>query len=61
MLFRSLLIGSGDTTGSLARNWRVMAEHVTGAKTAIIPNAKHWMFEQDPEEFSRVVRDFLAG
>ena len=57
----TLLIGSGDTTGSLARNWRVMAEHVTGAKTAIIPNAKHWMFEQDPEGFSRVVTDFLAG
>jgi pimeloyl-ACP methyl ester carboxylesterase len=57
----TLLIGGGDTTGSLARNWRVMAEHIAGAKTAVIPNTKHWMFEQDPTGFSRVVTEFLAG
>ena len=34
---------------------------LAGAKTAVIPNARHWMFEQDPEGFSRVVTEFLAG
>ena len=57
----TLLIGGGDTQGSLAANWRVLAEHIAGAKTAVIPNAKHWMFEQDPEGYGRVVTEFLAG
>ena len=57
----TLLIGGGDTKGSLSRNWRAMAEHIVGAKTAIIPNAKHWMFEQNPEGFSRVVTEFLES
>lgn len=57
----TMLIGGGDTKGSLSVIWRALAEHIAGAKTAIIPNAKHWMFEQDPEGFSRVVTEFLAG
>ena len=57
----TLLIGGADTTGSLAANWRVLAEHIPGAKTAVIANARHWMFEQNPEDFCRVVTEFLAG
>jgi esterase len=57
----TLLLGGADTKGSLATNWRVLSEHIAGAKTAVIPNAKHWLFEQDPEGFSRVVTEFLAG
>jgi len=56
----TLLIGGADTTGSLSVNWRVLAQHIADAKTAVIPNARHWMFEQDPEGFSRVVMEFLA-
>ena len=56
----TLLIGGADTTGSLSTMWRVMAEHIAGARTAVIPNARHWMFENDPQEFCRVVMDFLA-
>jgi len=57
----TLLIGGADTTGSLGTVWRVMARHIAGATTAEIPAARHWMFEQDPEGFCRVVSEFLAG
>jgi esterase len=56
----TLLIGGADTQGSLATNWRALAEHVAGAGTAIIPGARHWMFEQNPPEFCRVVTEFLS-
>jgi pimeloyl-ACP methyl ester carboxylesterase len=39
----------------------VMAGHIAGARTAVIPNARHWMFENNPQEFCRVVMDFLAA
>jgi pimeloyl-ACP methyl ester carboxylesterase len=57
----TLLIGGADTTGSLAANWRVLAKHIAGAKTAVIPGARHWMFEQDPPGFCRAVLGFLAA
>jgi pimeloyl-ACP methyl ester carboxylesterase len=57
----TLLIGGADTTGSLAKNWRVLAEHIAGAKTAIIPGARHWMFEQDPQDYCAAVLEFLAA
>ena len=56
----TLLIGGADTQGSLATNWRVLAEHIAGAETAVIPAARHWMFEQDPQGFCRIVMEFLA-
>ena len=57
----TLLVGGGDTQGALGKNWRVLAEHIAGARTAVIPNARHWMFEQDPQGFCAVVLKFLAG
>jgi esterase len=57
----TLLIGGGDTRGALAVIWRVLAEHIPGARTAVIPNTRHWMFEQAPQEFSNVVLEFLAA
>lgn len=57
----TLLIGGGATTGSLSAIWRVLAAHIEGAKTAVIPNAGHWMFEQAPQAFGDVVTEFLAG
>lgn len=56
----TLLIGGSDTTGSLGKMWREMARHIKGAVTAEIPGARHWMFEHDPDGFSRVVSEFLA-
>ena len=48
----TLLIGGGATTGSLSAIWRVLAAHIEGANTAVIPNAGHWMFEQAPQKYS---------
>ena len=56
----TLLIGGGATTGSLSVMWRVLAEHIAGSRTAVIPNACHWMFEQAPLEFGEAVSKFLA-
>jgi pimeloyl-ACP methyl ester carboxylesterase len=57
----TLLIGGADTKGTLSQIWRVLAEHIPKAKTAVIPGARHWMFEQAPLEFSTAVLEFLAG
>ena len=57
----TLLIGGGDTKGSLSAIWRVLAQHIPGAKTAVIPGARHWIFDHAPQEFSRVVLEFLAA
>jgi pimeloyl-ACP methyl ester carboxylesterase len=56
----TLLIGGGATTGSLSVIWRVLAAHIAGARTAVIADAGHWMFEQAPQEFGEVVSAFLA-
>jgi pimeloyl-ACP methyl ester carboxylesterase len=57
----TLLIGGGATTGNLSVIWRVLAEHIAGARTALIPTAGHWMFEQAPQEFCEAVTAFLEG
>ena len=36
----TLLIGGGATTGSLSVMWRVLAEHIAGAQTAVIPECR---------------------
>src|SRR6185437_9862278 len=54
----TLLIGGADTTGSLSTMWRVMSKHIAGAKTAVIANARHWMFEQGPQGYCKAVTEF---
>jgi len=56
----TLLIGGGATTGGLSVIWRVLAEKIAGAKTAVIPSAGHWMFEQAPQAYGEAVTAFLA-
>ena len=56
----TLFIGGGDTTGNLALVHRVLAQHVAGAKTAMIEGAKHWMFDDAPQPLSEAVTRFLA-
>ena len=36
----TLLIGGADTPGSLSATWRVMAEHIADARTAVVPGAR---------------------
>jgi pimeloyl-ACP methyl ester carboxylesterase len=57
----TLFIGGADTKGSLAVVHRELAKHVAGSKTAMIEGARHWMFEQAPEDYCRVVEAFLGA
>jgi esterase len=57
----ALFIGGTDTRGALPAVLRVLAAHVRGARTAMIPGAGHWMFEQAPQAFCRIVLEFLAS
>jgi esterase len=57
----TLFIGGADTRGALPKVLRALAAHVPGAKTAMIPDAGHWMFEQAPEQFSKIVLEFLGA
>ena len=55
----TLFVGGADTRGALPGVLRALATHVPGAKTAMIAGAGHWMFEQAPQEFCRIVLGFL--
>ena len=57
----TLFIGGADTQGALPAVLRALAAHVPGARSAMIPGARHWMFEQAPQEFCRIVLEFLAA
>ena len=56
----TLLIGGADTKGALPAVLRALAQYIPGAKTAMIPDARHWMFEQAPQKFCEIVLEFLA-
>jgi pimeloyl-ACP methyl ester carboxylesterase len=55
----TLFIGGADTEGSLPAITRALSAEVPGAKTAVIAGARHWMFEQAPEQFCEIVLAFL--
>jgi pimeloyl-ACP methyl ester carboxylesterase len=57
----TLFIGGAETKGSLAVVHRVLAQHVADAKTALIDGGRHWMFEQAPQDYCKVVEEFLAA
>ena len=61
MAVPTLFIGGGDTKGALAAVHRALAPHVPGSRTAMIPGAGHWMFDQAPLAFCQVVLEFLAA
>jgi pimeloyl-ACP methyl ester carboxylesterase len=55
----TLFIGGERTRGLLPTVFKALSAHVPGARVAIISNATHWMFEQDPVRFSAAVLEFL--
>jgi pimeloyl-ACP methyl ester carboxylesterase len=57
----TLFIGGADTQGALPAVLRALAAHVPHSRTAMIPSAGHWMFEQAPQRFCEIVEGFLAG
>ena len=57
----TLFIGGANTKGRLAHVLHTLAAHVPGARTAMIPNTTHPMFEQAPQRFCEIVLEFLEG
>ena len=57
----TLFVGGADTTGLLPVVLRVLAAHTPNAETAVIPNAGHSMFRQQPKAFCDAVLPFLAA
>jgi pimeloyl-ACP methyl ester carboxylesterase len=57
----TLFILGARTKGLLPKVLQALAAHVPYARTAVIPNATHPMFEQAPQKYSEVVLDFLAS
>jgi pimeloyl-ACP methyl ester carboxylesterase len=57
----TLFIGGANTKGALPQVLHALAAHVANAKTSMIPNTTHPMFEQAPQKFCEIVLDFLTG
>jgi pimeloyl-ACP methyl ester carboxylesterase len=57
----TLFIGGANTPGALPVVLRALAAHVADARVAILPNATHFMFGQDPGGFCAAVLGFLAA
>ena len=56
----TLLVGGTDTPGSLPVVLQTLAAHIPAARVAMIPNATHVMFVQDPVRFCAAVTEFLG-
>jgi pimeloyl-ACP methyl ester carboxylesterase len=54
-----LIWGSKDRVVDL-RSGEIMAQRLPGARVAIIEGAGHLPYEEKPEEFSRIVREFFT-
>lgn len=61
ILAPTLLIGGAMTKGLLPVVLKALANAIPGARSALIPDTSHSMFEQAPVQFSGLVQEFLDG
>jgi esterase len=57
----TLIIIGADTPGALPGMSRALAAYVRRSRVEVIPNARHFMFEDDPVRYCAAVLAFLAG
>ena len=57
----SLLIGGADIPGNMPKVMAALGAAIPGARTVMVPHAKHFMMWDDPDRFNRIVLDFLAA
>jgi pimeloyl-ACP methyl ester carboxylesterase len=57
----TLFVGGAETVGALPGVLRALAAHVPNARVAMIPGARHFMFEDDPVRFCSAVMEFLEA
>jgi pimeloyl-ACP methyl ester carboxylesterase len=55
-----LVWGSKDRLVDL-RSAEIMAQRLPGVRVAVIKGAGHLPYEENPEEFSRIVREFFTN
>ncbi len=55
----TLFVGGENTPGMLPVILKALAAHVPGAEVAMVPNAGHSMFAQNPVDFCEAVLAFL--
>ena len=60
LLLKTLFVVGAETTGILPVISEVLANLVPNAEVAVIPNAGHSMFRQQPKAFCEVVVPFLS-
>ena len=58
---KTLIITGEEDILTPAPNARLMRERIPGASLAVIPHAGHYAALENPEEFARVLRQFLDG
>lgn len=57
----TLIVIGADTPGALPSIARALAAHVHGSRVVVIPNSRHFMFEDDPVRYCAAIFEFLAG
>lgn len=57
----TLLIGGARTQGMLPIVLQALAGAIPGARSVLIPDTTHTMFDQAPVAFSQIVHDFLVS
>ena len=58
---KTLVISGDEDTLTPLQNAQVMQQRIPGASLAMIPRAGHYAARENPEEYSRVLRQFLDG
>jgi pimeloyl-ACP methyl ester carboxylesterase len=58
---KTLVIAGEEDTLTPAPTAQVMRERIPGASLAVIPHAGHYAALENPDEFARVMRQFLNG
>lgn len=57
----TLVIAGEEDTLTPLPNAQAMKQHIRGAKLSVIPKAGHYAAFENPDEFARVLRQFLEG
>lgn len=55
----TLVVGGADDRLTPIRYHEFLAAHIPGCRLAIIEGAGHWVFWEQPDAFTRTVREFL--
>ncbi len=58
---KTLVISGDEDTLTPLQNAQLMQQRIPGASLSMVPRAGHYAARENPEEYSRVLRQFLDG